>query len=141
MSKSIPCVQWGKTFLPQLEEGIEGIRTGEKRDVHVTFPKDYAAELAGRSGTFHVTAKQVFALEVPPVDEAFAQEYFECDMATLRAGVKESILQDKMDRRRHQLEEQVLTLTQEQDHKMTMTALLMLNSKRKNRFESKLAVD
>lgn len=98
-----------KTFLPQLEEGIEGIRTGEKRDVHVTFPKDYAAELAGRSGTFHVTAKQVFQLDAPQVNEAFAQEYFDCDLKTLRAGVRESVLQDKMDRRRVQVEDQVLT--------------------------------
>ena len=98
-----------KTFLPQLEEGIEGIRTGEKRDVPVTFPKEYAAELAGRSGTFHVTAKAVFAVEVPAVDEAFAKEYFDCDLATLRAGVRESVMQDKMDRRRVQVEDQVLT--------------------------------
>lgn len=98
-----------KTFLPQLEEGIEGIRTGEKRDVHVTFPKDYAAELAGRSGTFHVTAKQVFQLDAPQVNEAFAQEYFDCDLKTLRAGVRESVLQDKLDRRRVQVEDQVLT--------------------------------
>ena len=98
-----------KTFLPQLEEGIEGIRTGEKRDVHVTFPKDYAAELAGRSGTFHVTAKLVFQLDAPQVNEAFAQEYFDCDLKTLRAGVRESVLQDKLDRRRVQVEDQVLT--------------------------------
>ena len=32
-----------------------------------------------------------------------------------------------------QLEQQVLTLMQEQDHKMMMTALSMLNSKRKNK--------
>ena len=98
-----------KTFLPQLEQGIEGIRAGEKRDVRVTFPKDYAAELANRSGTFHVTAKAVFALEVPAVDEAFAKEYFDCDLKTLRAGVRESLMQDKLDRRRVQVEDAVLT--------------------------------
>ncbi|MBR5244567.1 MAG: trigger factor [Clostridia bacterium] len=98
-----------KTFLPALEEGIVGMRAGEKRDVPVTFPKEYAAELAGQNATFHVTAKTVFVMEAPEVNEAFAQEYFECDMATLRAGVKESILQDKMDRHRVQVEEQVLS--------------------------------
>lgn len=98
-----------KTFLPELEQGIVGMRAGEKRDVPVTFPKEYAAELAGKNATFHVTVKTVFVLEAPEVNEAFAQEYFECDMATLRAGVKESILQDKMDRHRHQVEEQVLS--------------------------------
>ena len=98
-----------KTFLPALEEGIVGMRAGEKRDVPVTFPKEYAAELAGKNATFHVTVKTVFVIEAPEVNEAFAQEYFECDMATLRAGVKESILQDKMDRHRVQVEEQVLS--------------------------------
>ena len=97
-----------KTFLPALEQGIVGMRAGEKRDVAVTFPKEYAAELAGKNATFHVTVKTVFVLETPEVDEAFANQYFECDLPTLRAGVRESILQDKMDRRRHQLEEQVL---------------------------------
>ena len=98
-----------KTFLPALEAGIVGMRAGEKRDVPVTFPKEYAAELAGKNATFHVTVKTVFVMEAPEVNEEFANQYFECDLATLRAGVRESILQDKMDRRRHQLEEQVLT--------------------------------
>ena len=63
-----------KTFLPALEEGIVGMRAGEKRDVPGTFPKEYAAELAGQNATFHVTAKTVFVMEAPEVNEAFAQE-------------------------------------------------------------------
>ena len=97
-----------KTFLPALEQGIVGMRAGEKRDVPVTFPKEYAAELAGKNATFHVTVKSVFVMETPEVDEDFAKQHFDCDLKALRDSVRERILQDKLDRRRHQLEEQVL---------------------------------
>ncbi|MBQ4578182.1 MAG: trigger factor [Clostridia bacterium] len=98
-----------KTFLPDLEAGMVGMRAGEKRDVPLTFPLDYTVELAGKNVTFHVTMNSVCKIEIPAVDEAFAQEYFECDLAELRAGVRESILEDKLARHRVQVEDNVLS--------------------------------
>ena len=62
-------------------------------------------------------------------DKDKVQSFSDYDSTMERAiKIAESNKQHKM-----QLEQQVLTLMQEQDLKTMMTALLMLNSKRKNR--------
>ena len=98
-----------KTFLPDLEAGIVGMKAGEKRDVTLTFPMDYTVELAGKNVTFHVTMNAVCEILIPTVDEAFAREYFDCSLEELRAGVRESILEDKLARHRVQVEDNVLS--------------------------------
>ena len=84
------------TLLPQLEDGMIGMKAGETKEVTLTFPKEYAEELAGKKATFTVTVNAVCEVEVPVVDEEFAKTFFEVDMATLRAEVKATVLQDKM---------------------------------------------
>ncbi len=96
------------TLLPQLEEAMIGMRAGEKKDVTLTFPQGYAEELVGQQATFTITVNAVCKVEIPAVDEQFAKEFFETDMATLRAEVKQSILQDKMAEYDHQVSEAAL---------------------------------
>ena len=44
------------TFIPGFEEGLIGLKSGDKKDVKVTFPEDYHAEdLKGKEATFKVT--------------------------------------------------------------------------------------
>ena len=97
------------TLLPQLEEGMIGMKAGETKDVTLTFPKEYAEELAGKTATFHVTVNAVCQVEIPVVDEEFAKTFFEVDMATLRAEVKASVLQDKMAEYRAKVAEAALS--------------------------------
>ncbi len=48
------------SFIPGFEEQLVGLKTGESKDVIVTFPEEYhAAELAGKEATFKVTVKEV----------------------------------------------------------------------------------
>ena len=42
------------TFIPGFEDGIIGMKKGEEKDLALTFPEDYAADLAGAKVTFHV---------------------------------------------------------------------------------------
>jgi len=97
------------TLLPQLENGMIGMKAGEKKDITLTFPKEYNPELAGKKATFTVTVNAVCQVEVPVVDEAFARTFFEVDMATLRAEVKASVLQDKMAEHRAKVAEAALS--------------------------------
>ena len=97
------------TLLPQLEEGMIGMKAGETKDITLTFPKGYAEELAGKTATFHVTVNAVCQVEIPVVDEAFAKTFFEVDMATLRAEVKATVLQDKMAEYRAKVAEAALS--------------------------------
>jgi trigger factor len=61
-------------FIPGFAEGIAGMKAGETRSVEVRFPDDYgAAELAGKNAAFTVTLRDVKRMELPVLDDAFAQ--------------------------------------------------------------------
>jgi len=62
-----------KRFIPGFEEGMEGAKTGERRDVRVTFPEDYQAKhLAGKDAVFDVTVKEVAKPVEAKADDEFA---------------------------------------------------------------------
>ncbi len=69
-----------KTFIPGFEEQLIGIKTGEEKDIVVTFPEDYHAEqYAGKEATFHVKINEVKRKELAPLDDDFAKEVTDFD--------------------------------------------------------------
>jgi trigger factor len=71
--KDYPLALGSKTFIPGFEEGLVGKKTGDTFDLPLTFPKDYQHKpLAGQKVTFAVTVKNVKAVELPKIDDAFA---------------------------------------------------------------------
>lgn len=63
------------SFIPGFEEQLVGSKTGDAKDVEVTFPEEYhAAELAGKAATFKVTVKEVKGKELPELNDDFAKE-------------------------------------------------------------------
>jgi trigger factor len=77
-------------FIPGFASGIAGMNPGDTKDVTAVFPEEYAkSELAGKTAIFTVTVHDVKALEVPPVDDAFAQSISENEtLDALRADVR-----------------------------------------------------
>jgi trigger factor len=63
---------------------------GDTKDVTAVFPEEYAkSELAGKTAIFTVTVHDVKALEVPPIDDAFAQSISENEtLDALKADVR-----------------------------------------------------
>ena len=60
------------TFIPGFEEQLVGLKSGDKKDVKVTFPEDYHAEdLKGKEATFKVTVHEVKEVKVPELDKDF----------------------------------------------------------------------
>ncbi len=67
-------------FIPGFEDQLVGVSTGEEKDVVVTFPEDYhAKDLAGKEAVFHCTVKRIEKLELPELDDEFAQDVSEFD--------------------------------------------------------------
>ena len=59
------------SFVPGFEEGLVGVKPGESKDVNITFPTQYVAELAGKDATFKVLLHEVKEKVVPTLsDEA-----------------------------------------------------------------------
>lgn len=66
------------TFIPGFEEQLIGLELGEEKDVDVTFPEDYrATELAGKPATFRVKLHEIKRMNLPELDDEFAQDVSE----------------------------------------------------------------
>ena len=87
------------TFIPGFEEQLVGMKSGEEKEIEVTFPEDYGSkDLAGAKATFKVKVHEVKEKQNRELDE----EFFE-DLGlegvnseeTLKAEIKKSILAQK----------------------------------------------
>ena len=76
-------------FVPGFEEQVVGMTAGEEKDINVTFPEDYAAELAGKAVVFHVKLHKVTVSNVPALDDEFAKDVSEFDtLEELKADIR-----------------------------------------------------
>ncbi len=88
------------SFIPGFEEALVGVKAGESRDVNVTFPKQYVAELAGKDATFACTVHEVKEKVIPALsDESVAELEIENvkTIDELKAHQKEVLLKQKTD--------------------------------------------
>ncbi|MEB8126790.1 trigger factor [Staphylococcus casei] len=63
------------SFIPGFEEQLVGVKTGEEKDVTVTFPEEYhAEELAGKEATFKTKVNEIKYKDVPELTDEIANE-------------------------------------------------------------------
>ena len=69
------------TFIPGFEEKMQGMVTGEERDLELTFPAEYhSAELAGKDVIFHVKVNEIKSQVLPELDDEFVKDVTDdCD--------------------------------------------------------------
>ena len=68
------------TFIPGFEEQLVGVKAGETKEVHVTFPEDYhAEELKGKEAVFTCDVIKISRTELPELNDEFAQDVSEFD--------------------------------------------------------------
>ena len=80
-------------FVPGFEEQIVGMTAGEEKDIDITFPENYAAELAGKAVVFHVKLNKVTVTNVPAKDDEFAKDVSEFDtLEELKADIRANAL-------------------------------------------------
>ena len=65
------------SFVPGFEEQVVGMAAGEEKDIDITFPEDYQADLAGKAVVFHVKVNKVTVTNVPAQDDEFAKDVSE----------------------------------------------------------------
>ena len=84
------------SFVPGFEEQVVGMTAGEEKDIDITFPEDYAAELAGKAVVFHVKCNEVKENEVPELDDEFAKDVSEFDtLEEYKGSIREDIAKRK----------------------------------------------
>ena len=77
------------SFVPGFEEQVVGMAAGEEKDIDITFPEDYKADLAGKAVVFHVKVNKVTATNLPEMDDEFAKDVSEFDtLDALKADIR-----------------------------------------------------
>ena len=84
------------SFVPGFEDQLIGMSAGEEKDIDITFPEDYHADLAGKAVVFHVKVNAVKVKEVPAIDDEFAKDVSEFDtLDELKADVRGKITAER----------------------------------------------
>ncbi|AEH53952.1 trigger factor [Heyndrickxia coagulans] len=87
-------------FIPGFEEQLVGVKTGDEKEIEVTFPEEYhASELAGKKAVFKVKVHEIKAKHLPELDDEFAQDADD-EVETLDA-LKEKIKKDLKESKEH----------------------------------------
>ena len=80
------------SFVPGFEEQVIGMKAGEEKDIDLTFPEDYAPDLAGAAVTFKVKLHEVKEHQKPVWDDEFAKDVSEFEtLADLRKDLGEKL--------------------------------------------------
>lgn len=85
-------------FVPGFEEQVVGLKAEEKKDIVVTFPKEYVAELAGKVATFKITVHEIKSKKIPELGEELIAELNIPDVKTvdqLKAHVRGDVERKK----------------------------------------------
>jgi trigger factor len=87
------------TFIPGFEDALVGMKSGEEKDVTLTFPENYQAEhLAGQEVVFKVKVNEIKSKQLPTLNDDFAKEVNQKDIDSLdalKAKFETDILADK----------------------------------------------
>ena len=81
-------------FVPGFEEQVVGMSAGEEKDINITFPEEYTADLAGKPVVFHVKLNKVTVTTLPELDDEFAKDVSEFEtLEELKADIRAKALE------------------------------------------------
>ncbi len=96
-------------YVPGFKEQIVGMKEGEQKSFTLTFPEEHTSKLlAGSAVEFEVSTKEIYNLEHPDLDDAFAASLGQKDMAALNDVLKKNILGEKEHEEKSRQEREIL---------------------------------
>ncbi|HEY1011311.1 MAG TPA: trigger factor [Herpetosiphonaceae bacterium] len=99
-----PVVLDAKRILPDLYQGLLGVKAGEERSITTTLPDDHPNEkVAGKEVTFKVQVKDIQQRLLPEWDELPALQEFEGDIDALRADTRQRLTTNAGEHARREL--------------------------------------
>ena len=97
------------SFVPGFEEQVVGMQIGEEKDLNITFPTEYAPELAGKDVVFKVKLNSLTMPELPELDDEFAKDVSEFDtLEEYKADIKANLLKNKTERAESAFKSEIL---------------------------------
>ena len=87
-------------FIPGFEEQMVGLKTGEEKDIKVTFPENYQAEnLKGKDAIFKIKLHEIKEKVLPELTDEFVKELEKEGIETvdaLKASTRKTLEEDKV---------------------------------------------
>lgn len=104
-----PLVVGSGAMVPGFEDALVGMKKDEKKEIHITFPKDYfAKDIAGKKADFAVTVHEIKNINLPALDSAFAKEYGHDTLDMLKNAIRDQLETEKKQRASQLLEAAIL---------------------------------
>ena len=105
-----PFVLGEGTMLADFEAAVAGLKAGESKSFEMTFPADYAKELAGQTVTFDITVKEVREAILPEIDADFAKALGveDGDTDKMRAEIETNLKREVKKRLQSKVKDQVM---------------------------------
>ncbi len=98
-------------YIPGLKEKVIGMKEGESKTFTLPFPKDHTQKmLAGANIDFDVALKEIYHLELPELNDAFATSLGQKDFATLKELIRNNLKLEKENEERARQEKEMLEL-------------------------------
>lgn len=97
-------------FIPGFEEGVEGMKIGEQRDINVTFPETYQADnLRGKAAVFAVKLNKISEKRYPELTDEFVKAHAGCEtVEDYRKKTRERLEKSAENRGRDETEGSIL---------------------------------
>ena len=97
------------SFVPGFEEQLIGTKAGDEKDLDITFPEDYHADLAGKAVVFKVKVHEVKEKQLPTVDDEFAKDVSEFDtLADFKKDLADKLTERRETQAQHEFEAAVM---------------------------------
>lgn len=98
-----------KRAIAGFEEGLVGMKIGDRKDLFLRFPDDYhSKDYAGKEVRFDVTLKELKNKVLPEVNDDFAKQLGEVNTINeLREDIKNRIIESRNDHQKHHFREQI----------------------------------
>ncbi len=96
-------------FIPGFEDGMIGLKKGDKKNISVTFPENYHVnELKNAKVTFEVELHAVKEKKYPELTDEMAKEFGYESVQNMRDSNRESLLEQKNRSAQEKLQQQIL---------------------------------
>jgi trigger factor len=95
--------------IPGLGKYLAGLKAGDKKDIEITFPAEFAAApaLAGKKAVYAVEVQEIRERVLPPLDETFFKANQADDLDGLKASVRNNLKMQKEYQNRSEQRRQV----------------------------------
>ena len=96
-------------FVPGFEEQVTGMKAGEEKELNITFPTDYVADLAGKDVVFKVKVNEVKEAVKPELDDEFAKDVSEFEtLEALKKDLEDKLVKNREEKAQRDYEEAII---------------------------------